>query len=130
MALWSRSSAPGQPIYAGSDVVVVEGLSSGPSRLYASSLNQALARALDADVLLVGGWPAGAAAEGLDAAVASLAEQLAIAAGGYASGEQARVVGCVVHGLPAADPARPPSWPRCWPRAVCASSRGCRIAPS
>ena len=94
-----------EPIYAGSDVVVVEGLSSGPSRLYASSLNQALARALDADVLLVGGWPAGAAAEGLDAAVASLAEQLAIAAGGYASGEQARVVGCVVHGLPAADPA-------------------------
>ena len=35
----------------------------------------------------------------------SLAEQLAIAAGGYGSGEQARVVGCVVHGLPATDSA-------------------------
>ena len=57
MASWRRSSAAWEPIYAGSDVVVVEGLSSGPSKLYASSLNQALARALDADVLLVGGWP-------------------------------------------------------------------------
>ena len=46
-----------EPIYRRSDVVVVEGLSSGPSKLYASALNQALARALDADVLLVGSWP-------------------------------------------------------------------------
>jgi len=87
-----------EPAYAGSDVVVVEGLSSGPSRLYASSINQALARALDADVLLASSWRP-------DAIVEDLAEQLAIAAGGYASGEQARVVGCVVHGLPPADPA-------------------------
>ncbi|MGO9784998.1 MAG: phosphate acetyltransferase [Streptosporangiaceae bacterium] len=94
-----------KPVYARSDVVVVEGLRSGPSRLYASSLNQALARALDADVLLVGGWPAGAAADGLNATVASLSEQLAITAGGYASGEHARVLGCVVHGLPPGDPA-------------------------
>jgi len=87
-----------EPIYAGSDVVVVEGLRAGPSTLYASSLNQALARTLDADVLLADIWPPDAGAEGL-------AEQLAIAASGYVSGEQARVVGCVVHGLPGADAA-------------------------
>ena len=85
-----------EPIYGASDVVVVEGLSSGPSKLYASSLNQALARALDADVLLADSWPADGDAHGL-------AEQLAIAASGYVSGEQARVVGCVIHGLPDAD---------------------------
>ena len=86
------------PIYNRSDVVVVEGLSSGPSKLYASALNQALARALDADVLLVGNWPA--EPDGVE----GLAEQFAIAASGYTSGDTARVVGCVVHGLPAARP--------------------------
>src|SRR5579862_3822778 len=84
------------PIYARSDVVVVESLSPRPSNLYASSLNQALARTLDADVVLAGRWPADSDAD-------SLAEQLAIAASGYVSGEQARVVGCVVHGLPDSD---------------------------
>jgi phosphate acetyltransferase len=86
------------PIYDKSDVVVVEGLSLGPSKLYATSLNQALARALDAEVLLVGSWsqkPHG---------VEDLAEQLAIAAGGYNSAENVRVVGCVVYGLPATGP--------------------------
>jgi phosphate acetyltransferase len=87
-----------EPIYDRSDVVVVEGLRASPSWLYATSLNQALARALDADVLLADIWPADPDAEGL-------AERLAIAASGYVSGEQARVVGCVVHGLPGADAA-------------------------
>jgi phosphate acetyltransferase len=87
-----------EPTYDSSDVVVVEGLSPGPRRLYASSLNQALARALDADVLLVGGWPADADAD-------ALGGHFAIAASGYVSGEQARVVGCVVHGLPGTDTA-------------------------
>ena len=89
-----------EPIYDGSDVVVVEGLSAGPSKLYASSLNQALARTLDADVVLADSWPADADADGV-------AEQLAIAAGGYVSGDQARVIGCVVHGLPGVDAAAP-----------------------
>ena len=84
-----------EPVYGGSDVVVIQGLSPAPSRLYASSLNEALARALDADVVLAGYWPADGDAEGL-------AEQFAIAASGYVAGEQARVVGCVIHGLPAA----------------------------
>ena len=87
-----------EPVYGGSDVVVIQGLSPAPSRLYASSLNQALARALDADVVLAGYWPADGDAE-------ELAEQFAIAASGYVAGEQARVVGCVIHGLPAADAA-------------------------
>ena len=87
-----------EPTYDESDVVVVEGLSARPSNLYASSLNQALARTLDADVVLADTWPP-------DADIDGVAEQIAIAASGYVSGEQARVVGCVVHGLPGADAA-------------------------
>ena len=87
-----------EPVYGGSDVVVIEGISPAPSRLYASSLNETLARALDADVVLSGKWPADGDAEGL-------AEQFAIAASGYVAGEQARVVGCVIHGVPTADAA-------------------------
>jgi len=87
-----------EPTYDESDVVVVEGLSARPSKLYASSLNQALARTLDADVVLADTWPP-------DADIDGVAEQIAIAASGYVSGEQARVVGCVVHGLPGADAA-------------------------
>jgi len=101
-----------EPIYVRYDVVVVQGLSSGPSRLYASAFNQALARSLDADVLLVDSWPAGDDGRpgrlgDVPARLAALAERLAVAASGYASGEQARVVGCVVHGMPAADPSVP-----------------------
>jgi phosphate acetyltransferase len=43
-----------EPVYSGSDMVVIQGLSPAPSRLYASSLNEALARALDATSC----WPA------------------------------------------------------------------------
>jgi len=92
-AVLEKIVAAWTPVYDGSDVVVVEGLSPERSRLYATALNQALARALDADVLLVGGWPP-------DGGVDGLAEKLAIAASGYTSGEQARVTGCVIHGLP------------------------------
>jgi phosphate acetyltransferase len=102
-----------QPVQDQSDVVVVEGLSPGPTRLYASGLNQALAKALDADVVLVASWPATDDGSGEDRAdrpaepggdlVDGLAETLAIAAGGYWSGEQARVLGCVVNGLPGKD---------------------------
>ena len=47
-----------EPVHDRSDVVVVEALTPGPARLYAVEINQALARALDADVLLVASWPA------------------------------------------------------------------------
>jgi phosphate acetyltransferase len=82
------------PIYDKSDVVVVEGLRLEASELYATSLNQELARALDAEVLLVGSWPR------KPHGVGDLAEQLAIAAGEYNSAENVRVVGCVIHGIP------------------------------
>ena len=107
-----------QPVQERSDVVVVEGLSPSLAKLYASGLNQALAKALDADVLLAGSWPmadagsedpAGrAAGPALDATaeiVENLAERLAITASGYWSGEQARVVGSVVNGVPGEDSA-------------------------
>jgi phosphate acetyltransferase len=107
-----------EPVQDRSDVVIVEGLSPGPAKLYASGLNQALARALDADVLLLSSWPSADAACGEDQAgraagpgpdptagtVDKLAETLAIAASGYWSGEHARVIGCVVTGLPATGP--------------------------
>jgi BioD-like phosphotransacetylase family protein len=47
-----------QPVYERSDVVVVEGLSPRPNKMYVSELNQALAAALDAEVVLIGSWPA------------------------------------------------------------------------
>ena len=59
-----KAVAAWQPVHHQYDVVVVEGLSPGPAKLYASGLNQALARALDADVLLAAGWPAADAAGG------------------------------------------------------------------
>ncbi len=117
-AVLEKVVAAWQPVRDRSDVVVVEGLSPGSARLYASGLNQALAKAIDADVLLVASWPAAGAGSGEDradraaepgpgpaaGAVKHLAESLAITASGYWSGEHARVVGCVVNGVPARDP--------------------------
>ena len=108
-----------EPVHDRADVVVVEALTPGPARLYAIELNQALARTLDADVLLVASWPAEdtwigedqprrAAEPGLEPIASpaeGVAETLAIAASGYWSGEHARVVGCVVNGLPPDDSA-------------------------
>ena len=107
-----------EPVHDRADVVVVEALTPSPARLYAIELNQALARALDADVLLVASWPSDDAGSGedqpcraaepgldpLSGTVESLAETLAIAASAYFSGEHTRVVGCVVNGVPAEDP--------------------------
>lgn len=109
-----------QPVHDRSDVVVVEGLSPRPTKMYVSELNQALAAALDAEVLLVGSWPAanpgrgeeradGVAEPGPDpvaGAVEGLAESLVVTAGGYLAGENTRVVGCVVNGVPETEPSR------------------------
>ena len=117
-AVLEKIVAAWQPVHDRSDVVVVEGLSPGPAKLYAGGLNQALAKAVDADVLLVASWPTAGAASGEDRAdgeaepgpdpagdaVKLLAESLAITASGYWSGEHTRVVGCVVNGTPAGDP--------------------------
>ncbi len=117
-AVLERIVAAWEPLSERSDVVVAEGLRPLPGNLYVGALNQALAKALDADVLLVARWSTaevggndgmavGAGASGKDAvvdAVESLAESLAVTASGYWSGEQTRVVGCLVNGLPADDP--------------------------
>jgi phosphate acetyltransferase len=122
-AVLEKIVAAWQPVHDRSDVVVVEGLSPGPAKLYASGLNQALAKAIDADVLLVGSWPAAGAESGQNSAdptaeagpapaagiVERLAEALAITASGYWSGEHARVVGCVVNGVPADEADDPPA---------------------
>ncbi len=107
-----------EPVHTRSDVVIVEALTPGPARLYAGEINEALARALDADVVLATTWlPLGPEGDedraprttepGPDpiaATAENLAEALAITGAGYWSGEQARVVGCVVNCVPE-DPA-------------------------
>jgi phosphate acetyltransferase len=115
-AVLEKIVAAWQPVYDRSDVVVVEGLSQDQAKLYAGGLNQALAKAVDADVLLVASWPPAGLVSGEDRAdgaaelgsagdaVKHLAESLAITASGYWSGEHARVIGCVVNGVPAGDP--------------------------
>jgi len=73
------------------DVVVVEGLVPGSGLVYSTRVNLALAKALDADVLLVGA-PA-------DGDVGGLTESMAIAARAYRVGERDRVAGAVVNRL-------------------------------
>ena len=106
-----------RPVQDHADVVVVEGVSPWPTKVYISELNEALGAALDADVLLVGRWPAGEErtdewagsapddlADDLVADVEHVADVLAVTASGYRDDEHARPIGCVVHGLPASDP--------------------------
>jgi phosphate acetyltransferase len=106
-----------RPVQDNADVVVVEGVSPWPTKVYSSELNEALGAALDADVLLVGRWPANAErtdewagsatdnmADGLVADVERVADLLAVTATGYRDDEHARSIDCVVHGVPATDP--------------------------
>ncbi|MGH9137878.1 MAG: phosphate acetyltransferase [Acidimicrobiales bacterium] len=84
-----------QPWDASSDIVIVEGISPGPGHLYSSRVNQALAKALDAKVVLVGSWDADHADP-----VEHLADALGIAGSAYRSAIGERVVGSVVNRLP------------------------------
>jgi phosphate acetyltransferase len=81
--------AAGEQVMRDHDVVVVEGLVPGSGLVYSGRVNLALAKALDADVLLVGA-PA-------DDDVDHLAETMTIAARTYRSGEHDRVVGAIVN---------------------------------
>ncbi len=117
-AVLEKIVAAWQPVYDRADVVVVEGLSPSPAQLYARELNHVLAKTVDADVVLVAGWAWAGAVSGEDTAdgatepgpgsvagaIECLTGSLAITASGYWPGEHARVVGCVVNGVPAADP--------------------------
>ncbi|HET7477490.1 MAG TPA: phosphate acetyltransferase [Dermatophilaceae bacterium] len=87
--------ALGDPVFTEHDVVVIEGLVPSQDQTYSSRINLALAKALDADVVLVGA----AAEEG----PASVAEMMAGTEASYRAGEAARVVGAVVNRLPTGD---------------------------
>jgi phosphate acetyltransferase len=89
-----------QPILDSSDVVVVEALNPGRSALYSTRVNAALAKALDADVLLVGSWPTAHDGQSVTQPIERLAEALAIPGQAYRTGEQARVLGAVVSRIP------------------------------
>jgi len=83
--------AIGEPVLTGHDVVVVEGLVPSSDQTYSSRVNLAMAKALDADVVLVGvateEWPD------------RVAEAMATSESTYRAGEYARVVGAVVNRL-------------------------------
>ena len=89
--------AAAEPVLAGSDVVVVEGLAPSADQVFSGRVNQALATALDADVLLVGS----AGVDGADpGAPERIAEDMAVTAGTYRTGEALRVIGGVVSRWP------------------------------
>jgi phosphate acetyltransferase len=90
-----------EDVLATHDVVIVEGLVPSPALVYSGRVNLALAKALDADVVLVGA-PGGAGADG----DAEVAEAMAIAATSYRVGEEVRVVGCIVNRLRDTSPER------------------------
>jgi phosphate acetyltransferase len=102
------------PAADGHDVVVAEGLHPGPTQIYSGRVNQAMAKALDADVVLVAAFPSDdggtAAGEGVSsvegAEAEHLAESLAITRSAYVTGETSRVVGCVVTRVPADETAQ------------------------
>ena len=87
----------GEALRARYDVVIVEGLAPSPALVYSGRVNLAMAKALDADVVLVG-------APGQDG-IDEVPEAMAIAGGTYRAGEDVRVVGCVVNRVPDADDA-------------------------
>lgn len=94
--------AHAETVVARHDVVIVEGLAPSADQVFSGRVNTALATALDADVLLVGS----AGADGTDlAAPERIAEEMAVTAGTYRTGEALRVVGGVVSRWPVpADP--------------------------
>lgn len=83
--------AAAQPLIDRHDVLVVEGLKPAPGLVYASRVNAAVAKALDADVVLVGA--------AVDHDPERLAENIAIAAQAYASSDRDRVIGAVANRL-------------------------------
>src|SRR4051794_11219275 len=96
-ALMERVVGLSEPLHSRHDVVVVEGLVPGAGLVYAGRANVALAKALDADVLLVSAGRDGRTPE-------DVAESVAIAAGMFQVGEHPRVAGAFVNLLPDSAP--------------------------
>ncbi|MGN6636454.1 MAG: phosphate acetyltransferase, partial [Oryzihumus sp.] len=84
--------AAGEVAAHGHEVLIVEGLVPGPGLVYSGRVNQALAQALDADVVLVG-------AAG-DQPPTSVAKTTEIAALPYRAGDRDRVIGVVINRAP------------------------------
>ena len=85
-----------EPVLEGHEVVVVEGLSQDDDAPYADDLNSALARTLDAEVVIV--------ASARDRTPEHIAERVSVAVPHYAVGEASRVTGVVVNRLPSPSP--------------------------
>jgi len=100
--LMDRVVARYQQAAQGVDVVIVEALWAAEQHIYASAVNQALARTLDADVVLVCA-PAGRDQD-------QVVEDIAIAAGAYGNGSVAGVVLNMVD-AGVAEAQRPPAPP-------------------
>lgn len=100
-SLMEQVVAAAAPVLASADVVIVEGLTPRPELVYSGRANLALAKALDADVVLVAPWG--------DGDTARIAESMAITGGGYRAGEEDRVVGGVVSQVPLSDPEAVPA---------------------
>jgi phosphate acetyltransferase len=86
-----------EPTLAAHDVVIVEGLASGAGGVYSGRVNLALAKALDADVVLV-------SAADVEGDTARMAESMSITAQTYRGGEHDRVIGAIVNKLPGTTP--------------------------
>ena len=95
--LMQQAVEAAEPILAAHDVVVVEGLASGAGGVYSGRVNLALAKAFDADVVLV----SGADVEG---DVSRTAGSMSITAQTYRGGEHDRVIGAIVNRVTCSTP--------------------------
>lgn len=85
--------ASAEPVLAGHDIVIVEGLVPSGDQTYSGRLNLAMAKALDADVLMVG--------SALRRTPEHVADRMAATESAYRVGEYHRVIGAVVNRIPA-----------------------------
>ncbi|STD08087.1 Phosphate acetyltransferase [Dermatophilus congolensis] len=81
-----------EPVLSDHEVVIIEGLAQEDEAPWADDLNAALARTLDAEVVLV--------VNGSDRTPEHVAERLGVALPHYQIGESSRVVGVVLNRLP------------------------------
>ncbi|GAB6899488.1 phosphate acetyltransferase [Kineosporia succinea] len=95
--LMQQAVEAAEPLLSAHDVIVVEGLASGPGGVYSGRVNLALAKAFDADVVLV-------SAADVDGDVSRLAESMSITAQTYRGGEHDRVIGGIVSKVTASSP--------------------------